>query len=386
VYYRKLGERNQGKFANRVRQFIEQKSFHGRQHFDLTNEAQILIAASAVQLTFGLDTWDLSYFNTIFVYPGEYQNPQTGRMHKGETNLGGMMCFSWKDFVAGNENPHDKINLGLHEFAHALRFNGVKGDDTDYFFENYFPRWAACASKEFSRMKNNLPSIFRKYGSVNINEFFSVSVETFFEAPQEFKNYFPELYIHTAILLNQYISDEGHIVLDCRDGLIDKVPVKLNGSYTNLFNYNLRSSNAIIMVIGFAVVGLFSLSNQGYLYPSPYICLGIAALSWLVLEKQYTRIFFDGTRFRLTKGFFLLKGYKTIELPIANLISIIGSRNDKSNVNGYHKALNSFTVTYYTDGYFYEEEVSCEADPSAFELLCAELKQQSVHLFIQGSY
>ena len=85
-----------------------------------------MIAASAVQLTFGLETWDLSYFTQILIYPSEYKNPQTGRYHKGETNLGGFMCLSWSDFIEGIKNPTDKVNLGLHEFGHALRFNSIR--------------------------------------------------------------------------------------------------------------------------------------------------------------------------------------------------------------------------------------------------------------------
>jgi Mlc titration factor MtfA (ptsG expression regulator) len=224
-YYQKLEESDRQRFVDRVQRFIAKKSFSGRQDLFVTSEMKTLIAAAAVQVTFGLDTWDLSYFKAILVYPSEYQNPKTKNYHKGETNLGGFMCFSWKHFLEGNANASDKINLGLHEFAHALRFNGIKGNDTDYFFENYFLRWVACAVKEFKKLRNNEESIFRKYGSVNINEFFSVAVETFFETPLQFAEYFPELYNHTSILLNQTFSSDGAVELNCRDRILNNLQI-----------------------------------------------------------------------------------------------------------------------------------------------------------------
>ena len=69
--------------------------------------------------------------------------------------MGGFICFSWKAFLEGNAIDNDKINLGLHEFAHALRFNGIRGNETDYFFENYFARWLACAYSEFKKLQHN---------------------------------------------------------------------------------------------------------------------------------------------------------------------------------------------------------------------------------------
>ena len=37
-------------------------------------------------------------------------------------------------------------------------------------------------------------SLFRNYCATNLDEFFSVAVECFFEKPHEFKNYNPKLY------------------------------------------------------------------------------------------------------------------------------------------------------------------------------------------------
>lgn len=378
LYYQKLNLSGKDLFIKRVQVFVEKKAITGRQNFVVTPEISVTLAASAVQLTLGLDTWDISYFKQILIYPDEYKNPQTGIMHKGETNLGGFMCFSWKDFMSGNQTQNDKINLGLHEFAHALRFNGIQGSETDYFFENYFKRWLACANIEFNKIRKGELSIFRKYGAVNINEFFSVLVETFFETPLEFKKYFPELYIQTSILLNQTLSDGGHVILNCRENLMKENSNKLSSNFDNIISYKLPFDGAMIMGVLFFIVGFFTLFGGGYLYPSPYILFGIAFICLFYSERKYTRIYFGTTTFRIEKGFLLLKGFQFKTLPISQLISLyVGYEHSD------HKRVNSVEITYYYNGDFYQDELYCRVSQPQFDLLCDELIKNFVHVFIK---
>src|SRR5690242_13617799 len=53
-YYQQLSEVNKTKFEKKVAQFVYEKQFIPRQVDEVTIEAKVLIAASAVQLTFGL--------------------------------------------------------------------------------------------------------------------------------------------------------------------------------------------------------------------------------------------------------------------------------------------------------------------------------------------
>lgn len=344
-----------------------------------------MLAASAVQVTFGLEIWDLSYFNQILVFPSEYKNPFTNKLHKGETNLGGFMCFSWEDFLEGNKNPADKINLGLHEFAHALRFNGIKGDDTDYFFEHYFPKWVSCASKEFVKLRNNVPSIFRKYGGVNINEFFSVTVETFFENSVEFEQHVPELYRQTSILLNQtYSSKTKTWEINCRKTLLKESKFSLRRMYPNALSYNFKHSSYIVGVAGFLFVAVFAMLGEGYKYPSPYICFAIAFLFWILLERSHTEIKFSNNTVIIQKGYALLKNYKTVIIYGDQLISLIGSmHNEISKIRREVKTICTCTVTYMKESEFYEEEIVAEIDRGLFNELVSELKNNNVHVFIQ---
>jgi MtfA peptidase len=203
VYYQKLSDKNKTKFLRRVSSFIDNKEFLGSGGIELTDEMIVLISASAIQLTFGLEEYHLDHFSKIFIYPKAYYSRISKQYHKGETNLGGAIALSWSHFVEGYNKPNDKVNLGLHEMAHALRFDKFKSDDYDRFFNTYYDKWQIIAKEEFLKTKDRSSTFFREYGGTNVNEFFAVCVESFFESPSEFKKAHPEIYRHMCILLNQ---------------------------------------------------------------------------------------------------------------------------------------------------------------------------------------
>lgn len=202
-YYLQLDGPDKRKFVLRLIDFMETKHFSTREGLVLTTEMQVLVSASAIQLTFGLDEYTFDKFHEIILYPKAYYNKQTEKWHKGEISLAGAIVLSWTSFQAGYAKASDNLNLGLHEMAHALRFDKFKSDDYDRFFAQYFDRWYSVAKEEFIKLKRHEPSFFREYGGTNINEFFSVCVEYFFESPQAFRERLPEIYKHMCILLNQ---------------------------------------------------------------------------------------------------------------------------------------------------------------------------------------
>src|SRR5688572_446284 len=121
-YYQLLSPVNKGKFERKVCNFLYSKRFIPRNINEVTIEAKVLIAASAVQLTFGLPNIYLQHFDKILIYPNEYYSSVTKQYHKGEVNPRfGIIVLSWNNFVEGYIKPVDSVNLGLHEMAHALR-------------------------------------------------------------------------------------------------------------------------------------------------------------------------------------------------------------------------------------------------------------------------
>lgn len=196
TFYQKLSDSNKLKFERKVTQFVYAKRFIPRQVDEVTIEAKVLIAASAVQLTFGLPNVYLRFFNKILVYPNDYYSSITRRYHKGEVNPRfGIIVLSWQSFIDGYIVPNDSRNLGLHEMAHALRFeNLIRSEDYPPFHSDLLEEFDEYSHKICSDPKFAEQTFFRPYACTNEHEFFSVAVENFFERPEDFKRELPELY------------------------------------------------------------------------------------------------------------------------------------------------------------------------------------------------
>jgi hypothetical protein len=204
-FYQKLSPENKAIFEKKLVRFLYSKRFIPRNVAEVTIEAKVLISASAVQLTFGLPHIYLQHFHTILVYPNDYYSSITKRYHKGEVNpLFGMIVLSWQSFVDGYIYPNDSFNVGLHEMAHALRLeNIVRNEEYHFFDEALMEKLDAFAHDYCSGPEQPGSEFIRPYACTNVHEFFSVSVENFFERPVAFRNTLPELYSILAKLLNQ---------------------------------------------------------------------------------------------------------------------------------------------------------------------------------------
>ncbi|MBI2968770.1 MAG: zinc-dependent peptidase [Bacteroidetes bacterium] len=202
-YYHHLSGQGKDKFTRRVSNFIFNKEFIGANGMIVTDEMKIKIAASAVQLTFGLEKFLIAYFSTIIVYPDSFYSRMAGGEVKGATTLSGKILISWKDFMEGYNDPADRYNLGLHEMAHALKIEFLHGSDSDEKFSFFLEKWINTGIKEFEKIRGGNSSFIRSYGGKNIHEFFAVCIEHFFEWSSEFNKRLPELYQHLCLLLNQ---------------------------------------------------------------------------------------------------------------------------------------------------------------------------------------
>lgn len=205
AYYQKLSPENKSRFEKKVVQFIYGKRFIPRQVDEVTIEARVLIAASAVQLTFGLPNIYLSYFTKILVYPNDYYSSITKRYHKGEVNPRfGIIVLSWQSFIDGYIQPNDSKNLGLHEMAHALRLEVmIRSEEFPPFEEEMLAQFDLYAHRICNDPVFATQTFFRPYACTNEHEFFSVAVENFFERSEQFKKELPDLYQVMVKLLGQ---------------------------------------------------------------------------------------------------------------------------------------------------------------------------------------
>ena len=204
AYYQRLSPGQQQEFERRVIRFVRKKQFIGR-GMEVTLPMQVLVAAAAVQLTFGLPELVLRHFKRIIIYPDKYYSTITQQYHKGEVNPAARaIVLSWKNFTEGYAHSDDSLNLGLHEMAHALEIeNMVENDEYDFLPPAVWEQWQEQATAYRGRMHQSGSDFFRDYAATNDQEFFAIAVENFFERPAEFQTYAPELYDTLCLLLRQ---------------------------------------------------------------------------------------------------------------------------------------------------------------------------------------
>lgn len=204
-FYAQLNSRHKTYFEHRVASFIVDKHFIGREGLQISEEMKVLISATAVMLTFGFRDFYIGLISKIFIYPDEFYSNTNQQYHRGEFNPKlETLVLSWKHFKLGLDNSTDNVNLGIHEFAHAIHLNSVKERDiSSTIFSDSFKELTDLLAKEEDMRKSLIESrYFREYAYTNQYEFVAVIIETFIESPVEFRSQFPEIYKKTKQMLN----------------------------------------------------------------------------------------------------------------------------------------------------------------------------------------
>ncbi|MBI3510559.1 MAG: zinc-dependent peptidase [Bacteroidetes bacterium] len=201
-YYNKLSNEGKKKFFDRVLIHLSKNKVVGAEGYEPDDKIKIMISATAAQLTFHIDKDWLASFDTVELHPTIFRMNHNGPLMKGATTPNGIIRISVKDYLEGYRVGDDKLNVGLHEFAHALLIEyTASAEDYSDIKKLVFP-YEVIAAKEIE-LGPDSEHFLRKYAFTNKHEFFAVSVETFFEAPKDFFATHPELYIVLTKLLNQ---------------------------------------------------------------------------------------------------------------------------------------------------------------------------------------
>ena len=204
-FYNKLDEKHQRFFEHRVALFMKDKIFIGRDGLLVNDEVKVLISATAIMLTFGFRDFYIGLIDRILIYPKAFYSKTNTDYHKGEFNPKlKALVISWEDFKKGFDIANDNINLGVHEFAHAIHLNSIKERDiSSTIFSDSFRELTELLSSNAPLRKELLDSkYFRNYAYTNQYEFVAVIIETFIESPSEFRSQFPSVYNKTKQMLN----------------------------------------------------------------------------------------------------------------------------------------------------------------------------------------
>ena len=208
-YYKALNNRNKKLFEKRVQKFIEIKKFIPRGELnEISPEMKALIAASAIQVTFGMPGVYFQHFWRILVYKDTYYSRVRGEYHQGAVHKRGLIILSWKNFLKGYVIRNDGKNLGLHEMAHALHLeNRILNGEYNYFKDKWKKEFVKISKEERAKIRNGQKTIYRKYAATNKYEFFAISIELFFEKPEELREYDQNIYYVLSNLLKQDVIE-----------------------------------------------------------------------------------------------------------------------------------------------------------------------------------
>ncbi|MDX1463637.1 MAG: zinc-dependent peptidase [Marinirhabdus sp.] len=203
-FYSLLSKRYKRQFRHRVATFIADKQFIGRDELVVTDRMKTLIAAVGCMLSFGRKHYEYELIKYVLIYPKEFYSEANQSYHKGEFNpRQRALVFSWQDFESGYRINDDNLNLGIHEFMHAMQLEARKNRDIDATrFTKQFQNILRRLTHQEVKDKLDETRYFRAYAFTNQYEFMAVLAEYFIESPTDFKDHFPQLYDHTQKLLN----------------------------------------------------------------------------------------------------------------------------------------------------------------------------------------
>lgn len=205
TFYNRLDRKHQKYFRHRVASFIQKKEFIGKEGLIITDEIKVLVSATAVMLTFGFRDFMVNVIKIILIYPHQYYSELNKVYHKGEFNVNlKTLVLSWDCFLEGYRIEDDKLNLGIHEFSHAIHFNSIYQEDINsvIFIDTFNSLRSMLSSNEKIRKDLVSSAYIRDYAFTNDFELLAVVIETFIETPLTFREQLPEVYAKVKQMLN----------------------------------------------------------------------------------------------------------------------------------------------------------------------------------------
>ncbi len=194
-YYQKLSTSERELFEDRVHHFLINKNFVSTD-LEVTEEMKVLIAATAIQILFGLDPYYLSNFDCIELVHVE---PKAAVSDKNK-----KVIICWPDFIAGISDCADGYNPGLKTLSLAFNLEyQLSKYSAKMFNKHRFKELNVLYRSQAEKYISSGKSTYSDYKQVDRNQYFAVAVEYFFERPEHFYANQPQMYHALAKLLRQ---------------------------------------------------------------------------------------------------------------------------------------------------------------------------------------
>lgn len=185
--------------------FLAEKEFTGTHGLEVTDEMRVAIAAQACLpiLELGLDWYE--GWTGIVIYPGDF------RVRRSEVDESGVV-HEWDDELAGEAMPGGPVviswdaavsdigmNVVIHEFAHKLDMANGEADGMPPLHagmsrEAWTEAFRAAYEGFCDAVDRSKETWLDPYAAEAPGEFFAVISEAFFEAPNETRRRYPDVY------------------------------------------------------------------------------------------------------------------------------------------------------------------------------------------------
>lgn len=200
--------------------FLNDKHLSALQGVELDDEQRLFLAAQAQLplLSLGELNW-YQGFHEIVLYPDDFVSPQRHRdasgvehewdgEHSGEAWLQGPVILAWPGVLSSGD--WDGYNLVIHELAHKLdMLNGDANGLPPLHSDMRVTDWANVMQSAFDDLNRQLDqdpdaqTVIDPYAAQDPGEFFAVTSEYFFSAPDLLHESYPAVYAQLQAFYRQ---------------------------------------------------------------------------------------------------------------------------------------------------------------------------------------
>ena len=188
---------------------LTQKTFIGQQGLDLSNEMKLIIAAQACVPILKLGVNYYSGFIQVSIYPTAFwvvrdEKDEAGIVHRtrrllsGEAWSRGPVILSWDDIEQEMQHDQKGHNVIIHEFAHKIDMLNRGANGVPPIPASNRKKWIKTFQHAYhhliGRMQRHHKTCINAYSGTSPIEFFAVSSEYFFSAPDHLERCYPNVY------------------------------------------------------------------------------------------------------------------------------------------------------------------------------------------------
>ena len=198
-YYTSLETNQRQNYDNRLVMYMQGRAFVsvGREHHDVPNDIQAIIASNAVKMLISKKDYLLGDMDRIYLYKHPFPTPRHQFLHTVEIDIeDGVFIFSLEHLVPGMINPKEHYNIAMHGFAEAFQRVFPKEDFT------YLDQitWDQIEEVGYHSKDKILKTI-----GFNQTDITTVAINHFFTHPRRFNLMIPAAYER---LIRQFGADQ----------------------------------------------------------------------------------------------------------------------------------------------------------------------------------